>query len=196
MMKKGKQLSLAGIDGAGKTTQAKNLSHELQKRGYHVKISQQFETAMGRTCRKILSYTTDPYLRAFLFALDHYAARDKISDMLERYDFVISDRSLYCSIAYLIPRGLSESWVVSLYQYLPRPNLVILLDIPVKVALRRKPFDDLVPVKTADFLDQVGECYLSLAEKGYLTKVDGNLSEKEVTQEILELLVQKEMINI
>ena len=67
MMKRGKHLSLAGIDGAGKTTQTKNLSHELQKRSFHVKISQQFETVIGYTCRKILSHTVDPYLRAFLF---------------------------------------------------------------------------------------------------------------------------------
>ncbi|MGD2249402.1 MAG: dTMP kinase [Candidatus Methanofastidiosia archaeon] len=195
-MKKGKQLSFAGIDGAGKTTQAKNLSHELQKKGFHVVINHQFETEVGHTCRKILSHTIDPYLRAFLFALDHYAARDKIFSMLERYDLVISDRSFYCSIAYLIPRGLSKNWIVSLYQYLPRPDLVILLDIPVKVALKRKPFDDLVPVKTINFLDQVRECYLSLAEKESFIKIDGNLSEKEITQKILKILIQKEVIKI
>lgn len=187
---KGKYISLVGIDGAGKTTQAGNLSCELRKKNYNVDIYRQFETTIGQQCKEILSSTTDPYLRAFLFALAHYAAKDKILNSLEDNDFVISDRSPYCAVAYLVPQGIPEGWVLSLYQYLAKPDIVIFLDVPVDIAVKRKPFDDLIPVKTLDFLDQVRRSYLKLVEKGYLLKINGNLTEKEVTEEILQLLME------
>ena len=192
-MGKSRYISLVGIDGAGKTTQIRNVSRELRKRGHQVSSHQQFKTGLGLKCREVLSTTFDPYLRAFLFALDHYAARERILGLLEKNDFVISDRSFYCSVAYLSPRGISEAWVLSLYRYLPKPDTVILLDIPIEVAAERKPLDELVPVKNMDFLCQVREYYLELAGKGFLIRVDGNMPEEEVTHTILQLLTKREL---
>lgn len=188
-MKRGKLISFSGIDGSGKTTQVGNLSYVLQKMGYSVKTVGQFETPVGQKCREILSTEFDPYVRAFLFALDHYAAWEKTSAFLLENDFVIIDRSLFCAIAYSVPRGLTEDWILSLYEYLPRPDMAILLDVPIEIALERKSFDSLVPEKTPDFLSRVRNYYLCLAKRGWLSLVNGNLSVGEVTEHIMQLLV-------
>ena len=52
-------------------------------------------------------------------------------------DFIILDRYYYSSIAYQGALGLDEEWIEKINSYFPKPDLTILLDLPVEIALYR-----------------------------------------------------------
>jgi len=169
---------LEGIDGAGKSTQARLLAKWFENRGYDVVLTKEpTDTPFGKLIRKLVltggkegiidGAKISHEAEALLFAADRAEHVDKlIRPSLAAGKVVISDRYFYSSLAYQWARGLDLEWLIDLNRFAVRPNLVILLDLPVRESMKRlrsrkikSEFD-----KILELQKKVRENYLRLAE--------------------------------
>jgi len=170
---------LEGIDGAGKSTQAKLLKLWFEEKGYEVVLTKEpTDTPFGKLIRKLVltggregiidGAKISHEAEALLFAADRAEHVDKlIKPALESGKVVISDRYFYSSLAYQWARGLDLEWLIDLNRFAVRPDLVLLLDLPVKESMKRirtrsikTEFDKIVELQK-----RVRENYLKLAER-------------------------------
>ena len=142
----GRFISLEGVDGSGKSTQASMLADALRERGHDVvAVREPGGTALGEDIRDIVlgPDAMSPWAEALLFA----AARaqlvtDVLRPALEAGKWVVADRFLDSSLAYQgTARGLGIDQVVQVNA--PgigdcMPDLTIVLDIVPSSASDRR----------------------------------------------------------
>ncbi len=187
MVKKGFFICIEGLDGCGKTTQAKLLVRKL-KSGYDAVYTAE------PSCGKIGSFIKEHYLHvenrgsifveALLFAADRLEHIEiEVAPALDEGKLVVSDRYVYSSLAYQGAAGLDLNWIERLNAYARRPDFAILIDVePETVVQRLKPRRSVMENLTTQ--RKVREVYLRFVEKGELFRIDGNKSREEVATEI------------
>ncbi|MBQ7643557.1 MAG: dTMP kinase [Spirochaetales bacterium] len=183
---------LEGLDGAGTTTQLKNLEAYMQDKGLPV-----FRTAeptiyeTGRFIRRVLSgeVKVPQSTIAYLFAAD----RDNhinnpeygIISHLQKGEVVISDRYFFSSFAYQ-SIGFDPDAVMMLNSRFPYPELVLYVDTPVEDCISRidSRGSDKEIYEKQDYQTKVRENYekffSNLPEGCRLIRVDGTLSREEI----------------
>jgi dTMP kinase len=195
---------LEGIDGAGKSTQAKLLKVWFEERGYEVVLTKEpTDTAFGRLIRRLVltggkegiidGAKISHEAEALLFAADRAEHVDKlIKPSLEAGKIVISDRYFYSSLAYQWARGLDLEWLIDLNRFAVRPDLVVLLDLPVKESMKRlrsrsikSEFD-----KIYELQRRVRENYLKLAERFPEIKIVNALEDVDSVHRQIVALVE------
>lgn len=170
-------ISIEGIDGVGKSTQADLLEQFLTSQGH--KVLRTFEpgdSEVGIEIRKILLHHRGelaPRAEAALFAADraHHVA-SMIRPALERGEIVITDRYFDSSVAYQgAGRELAMDEVRDLSLWAVGgllPNLTILLDLPADVARSRRNSTGTAPDRLEsekiDFFERARQAYLELAK--------------------------------
>jgi len=183
-----------GIDGTGTTTQIKKLVKEFEKHGIRaIDTMEPTESEIGKLINSFLSQKlefSEPTI-ARLFACDrceHIYGKNGILDLLKEKNIVLSDRYLFSSLAYQ-GRGKMLELTQSQNKDFPLPEVLFLLDIPVKKAIDRINMrgDTRERYEKVDFLNFVRENYLKIIEE-YKQKeplmsiriVDASSSEEEV----------------
>jgi dTMP kinase len=188
-------ITLEGLDGSGKTTQATLLRARLEADGAEVVLTREpGGTHLGEEIRNLVLHGGDvtPWAEAALYA----AARaqhveELIRPALERGATVICDRYLDSSVAYQgIARGLGLERVLDLNLNAVGgllPDRTILLEIGVGAAAARMGGDlDRIEREGDDFRARVAVAYRDLAERfpeRYLT-VDGTAAPEAIAEEI------------
>ncbi len=170
-------VTLEGIDGSGKTTQALQLAEALAKKSYVVVYTREpGGTKLAEFIRTILLDVRNAELcaRAELFL--YLAARAQhveqiIKPALSDGKIVVSDRFSDSSVAYQgCGRALGENEVAHLTDFAAAhisPSLTFLLDLPVEAALARmktagRNFDRMENEKV-DFMHTIRHAYLRIA---------------------------------
>ena len=132
-------IAIEGIDGAGKTTIAKFLRDELEKRSYSVVLLK--EPTDGEHGRKIKEAEKrfEPEEELKLFLLDRKEDVERnILPALKNGKVVIMDRYYISSMAYQGARGLDMYEIQKVNEEIaPKPDLVIILDVSPHEGLRR-----------------------------------------------------------
>ena len=200
----GRFVTFEGLDGAGKTTQVRAVADALRGRGIDVMITREpGGTPLGERLRELL-LADEPLipevelLLLFAARADHLESR--IRPALVRGAWVLCDRFTDASYAYQgggrgIPVeriAILESWV----QLGLRPDLTILLDLPVEVSLARisgRRFHetrDRFEREHLEFFERVREGYLARCRQrpDRYRRIDGALEIPGVTRAILEAL--------
>jgi dTMP kinase len=176
---RGLYIALEGPEGAGKTTQLRRLAARLRAAGLEVvEVREPGGTAVGELLRSILEDpahgTLTPEAEALLFAAARaQLLREVVGPALEQGRTVLSDRSVYASLAYQgFGRGLGLEAVWSVNHLATGgllPDLVILLDLPVEEGLRRDTrkasAGDRIAREDVAFHRRVREGYLSLSRE-------------------------------
>ena len=175
-MERGKFIVFEGIDGSGKSTQAKKLKEYLEGIGkVCVSTFEPTYNQIGDFLHKILSGSekADPRVIATLFAadrLDHILnSAYGIKKMLDDGKYVICDRYYLSSFAYQ-GSEVSLPWVIELNREARaelKPDITILVDIPPEVSLERikKGRESFEIYENLQRLTSVRENYLALCEK-------------------------------
>jgi dTMP kinase len=133
-LKKGLLIVLEGIDGSGKTTQARLLAGALRRAGLEaLSFREPTRGRWGREIRKKArrpdSLTPEEELTLFLKDREEDVARN-ILPSLRRKKAVILDRYYFSTIAYQGAKGLSRERIRRLNEkFAPRPDLVFVLDV-------------------------------------------------------------------
>lgn len=166
-------VALEGIDGAGKTSVSTALALLLEEAGHEVmRVREPGGTAVGEGLRQILldGPPVAPWAEALMFA----AARaqlvtEVIRPALDRGAWVLSDRSVYSSLAYQgAGRGLGVDRVRRINQ--PGlegtwPEVVVLLAVSPQKGLARQARPDRIGSQGLPFLQAVAEGFAGLAEE-------------------------------
>jgi dTMP kinase len=131
-------VSLEGIEGAGKSTQARLLADELRARGDRVVVSREpGGTAFGRALRGMLldpaAEPLAPLAELFLYLADRAQhVREVVAPALERGECLICDRFADATVAYQgYGRGLEPAFIAGASERAAAgivPDLTILLD--------------------------------------------------------------------
>jgi dTMP kinase len=194
-------IAIEGIDGSGKSTVAERLASLVRDTGAEVVLTREpGGTEIGERIRQLLldahSAGMSPETEALLFAAaraQHVA--EVIKPALERCAVVIIDRYVDSSLAYQWGgRGLQRDDVESIQRVAiggVTPDLKLLLDIPVELALRRR-FNEADTTNRLDkeavqFHHRVRAAYLSLAdgEERRWRVIDASRSPDQVLCEVI-----------
>jgi dTMP kinase len=164
-------LAIEGGEGAGKTTVGTLLAQALTERGEHVvSVREPGSTDLGQEIRRLLLHWQDmtPWAEAMLYAAQRaQVVAAMVAPALARGDFVISDRSLYSSLAYQgAARGLGIGPVRIVNELAVGgvlPDLVVVLMVDTRTGLSRQGDPDRIGGESHDFHQNVLDGYRDLA---------------------------------
>ncbi|ULJ70335.1 dTMP kinase [Wielerella bovis] len=197
-----KFLTLDGIDGAGKTTQLNVIRAWFEARGLPVLFTREpGGTPLGERLREILlAPETQVSLRTetlMMFAARCQHLEDVILPALKNGVNVVSDRFTDATFAYQGGgRGLPDADIAVLERWVQgslKPDLTILLDVPLEVSLARIESSrekDRFEQEQADFFRRVRDVYLqraAAAPERYVV-VNSNREKADVKVEIETVL--------
>ncbi|MDR0283387.1 MAG: dTMP kinase [Propionibacteriaceae bacterium] len=191
----GRFIVFEGGDGAGKSTQSARLADWLSQAGYPVKTTfEPGDTPVGARVREIVLHTDwdlDPRAEALLYAVDkaqHVA--EVVRPALAAGEIVICDRYVDSTIAYQgagRALGLDEITRLAWWSVAGlRPDLTVLMDVPVDQGLARTGEPDRMESQGTDFHQRVRDHFLGLAAADparYLV-VNGGDPKDQVTETI------------
>jgi len=200
-------IAIEGIDGSGKSTQAKNIAKRLEAEGHKVYLTfEPTDMRIGKMIRSILGgkEKADEKVIAALFAadrLDHllHETQGILKKLAEGY-IVITDRYYFSSYAYH-GAHLDMDWVIASNQMaanILKPTVNVFVDVSPEVAMKRINANrETVEIyETLDNLKAVQSQYLRAFEKlqheEKIVKVNGDETPENVTEAMLEV-IQKEL---
>ncbi|MBK7876593.1 MAG: dTMP kinase [Planctomycetes bacterium] len=187
---------LDGIDGCGKSTQARRLATELERRTgrrtHHLR--EPGSTSLGESLRALLlsrEHRPTARVETLLFAAARAQMLDELVEpALARGEHVVCERFHPSTFAYqAVAGGLDEDLVLGLlhgFAGAPRPDLVLLLDLSVDAAsARRGAATDRIEDKGAAFQERVAAGYRRYAEKvGGSIVLRADRGEDEVARDV------------
>ncbi len=193
MSKKGVFICIEGLDGSGKSTQAKLLTKKLNKAGYNaIYTAEPSQGKIGKFIRKRLfeQKRMPTSAEALLFAADRIEhVQNEVAPALIEGKIVVSDRYVYSSLAYQGSAGLSLDWIEAVNANAKRPDLCILIDVEPSVVLKRLKRKKTVMEKL-ETQQKVRNIYLTYVEKGELLRIDGGKSKPEVLEALYVQVVE------
>ncbi|HEX2421043.1 MAG TPA: dTMP kinase [Acidimicrobiia bacterium] len=194
-------LALEGGEGAGKTTVAALLQDLLEERGERVTLVREpGGTELGDAIRMLVLHSIDmtPWAEAMLFAAQRaQLVAEIVAPALERGDIVVSDRSLYSSLAYqsggrgLVLEDVLAANLLAVGRLVP--ELVVVLGVDPEVGRSRQEVPDRIGREHDQFQKRVANAYRRLAEAdpGRVTIVPAGDNPEAVAKGILELIDQR-----
>lgn len=203
-------ITIEGIEGCGKTTQAKKLFEWLSSFNIPSILTRDpGSTEAGDRIRELLldgSLRLDEKTEVFLYlAARATLVEEVLSPALSQKKVVVLDRFADSFFAYQgYGRGIDLDWLKRLNEWATGgliPDLTIVLDIPVEIGFERirkttsQTFDR-IESEDEEFHRQVRQGFLSLAESEpeRMKVIDASRSEEQVFEEIKQLVLP--IINI
>ncbi len=195
-MNNGIFVTIEGIDGSGKTTQARFLKEYFEDEGLDVVFTKEpGGTLLGKRIRKILlTEEMNPTSEFLLFASDRREHIQKlILPSLKAGKVVISDRFHDSSVAYQgYGRGVSLDFINCVHREILGsllPDITILVDVFPQVGLSRLRDIDRIERAGLKFQEKVRNGYLKLAKQNQrFFIVDGIGTKENVRDEIIRIV--------
>lgn len=203
----GKLIVIEGIDGVGKTTQAKRLTRKISKSLYIHDISSNETGTFGTCLNEILKFEPlSPLTEQLLIAASRCRNIEKVLKPLRNGQTVIADRFVWSSLVYSNrsldhePEMVKIVWQLhNLIRQKLEPDITIVLDLSPKEILdrlknREEPLDRYENVKL-NKLQYRRRLYNSLAmshSNVFLVSAQGD--EDEVHERIIDLLSEQDLI--
>ena len=183
MSKKGVFICIEGLDGSGKTTQARILTERLFKSHNAVYTAEPSHGTTGTFIRECCLYEEKRLptaAEALLFAADRVEhVENEIRPALAEGKLVICDRYIYSSLAYQGSEGLSLAWIKKINSCALQPDFAVFIDVPPECVLERLHRKKSV-METLETQRKVREVYLNFVRAGELFSIDGDKPMGEV----------------
>ena len=194
MKDQGKLIVIEGIDGTGKSTQATLLAEALRAKGHDV--VQSHEPTDGPWGKKLRESATtgrlsiENELEYFLKDRQQHV-EELISPTVQRGGIVILDRYYFSSMAYQGARGIDPAQIRAENEaFAPQPDLLVILDLDVDVALKRIGVRDgeANEFEKKENLQFCRDLFLSLSEEPFVVVIDAQADIDSVHQAITAAL--------
>ena len=194
-------ITFEGIEGSGKSTQAKLLQEFLELKGYRVTLTREPGWgAMGKLIRRMLleerEMVLDPMAELCLFCADRAQhVKELILPNLKEGELVICDRFYDSTIVY---QGYARRLDLALVKKLAKasalglePELTILLNIPVEKGLSRLgDGKNKLDEEPLDFHERVRQGYMLIAKsEPHRVKIFNAAKDIKVLQDEIRILV-------
>jgi dTMP kinase len=190
-LKKGVLIVFEGIDGAGKSTQARLLYERLTKAQFNAELSKEpTEGRWGKKLRKLIEEgrgEVSPQEELELFIKDRFQhVEEIINPGLENNKIIILDRYYFSTIAYQGALGVDPREIEKKNsEFAPAPNLLFLIEIPPAAGIRRikesrgKETDSF---ERESYLLRVGQIFQSL-DRPFLYRLSGEESVQKLSDQ-------------
>ena len=186
-------VNLEGIDGCGKSTQSKLLREKLEGEGEKVIILKEpTKRPHGQKLWDVLhgkrKASNEEILE--LFVLDRKQhVEEKIQPALDDGTVILMDRYYYSSMAYQVAGGIDVEEIREKHVFAPKPDVVLIFDLPVSVALERvKGHSDADEFEKDEHLEKVREAYLDLENDPLVRIVDATGTPEEIFEDVWRLV--------
>ena len=193
MAEKGVFICIEGLDGCGKTTQAKLLAKKLAQSYNSVYTSEPSRGNIGTFIRKRCLYgekRLSTIVEALLFAADRFEhVENEIRPALREGRLVISDRYVYSSLAYQGAAGLSLEWIRTVNEHALKPDLAVFIDVKLETLMNRLKSKRSV-MENIGTLEKARDIYLKFVAKGELIRIDGNRAKDEVAETLSKVVLK------
>jgi dTMP kinase len=186
-------LVLEGIDGAGKSEQARALAEWLRARGEEVVLTREptggeWGLRYRRFARGELELSPDEVLRCFVLDRREHVAK-LVRPALARGAVVVCDRYVASTLAYQAAQGIDRGVLRARLdaEDFPSPDATLWLRLPVSVALARLGQSANERFERTDFLARVDAEYARLG----LIEIDAS-----GTREAVQAAIRRELAPI
>jgi dTMP kinase len=190
LQKRGAFIVIEGLDGSGKTTQARLLVQKLRSSHNAVYTTEPSRGKIGsfiRECCLFEEKRLDSATEALLFAADRIEhIQNEVVPALNKGLLVISDRYLYSSLAYQGSTGLSLEWIEAINKHALKPDLAVFIDVAPETVMQRLNRKKSV-METLETQRQVREVYLKFVANDDMVRIDGD----ELVAELSEALYSR-----
>lgn len=192
MAKKGVFICIEGLDGCGKTTQAKLLVARLRQQYDAVYTAEPSDGKIGSFIRRSYLYSErriSHVAEALLFAADRVDHLEReVLPALRKGQVVVSDRYVYSSMAYQGAAGLDLGWIKKINEYAIRPDLAFFIDVTPEVVMQRLRRRRTV-MENLSTQQHVREVYLKFVNEGILVRIDGEQTKEAVANALLAVVL-------
>lgn len=197
----GRYIAFEGIDGAGKSTVAEAVAEELRTDGLNVvTVREPGGTPVGEAIREILLHSHEdlvPWAEALLFAASRaQLAAQTVAPLLAAGAWVLTDRSVYSSLAYQgggrglgldIVRSVNAAGLDGVW-----PDLVVVLELDAKTGLAREEETDRIGREGLELQERVAAAYREVAAADSdVVFVDGSRTIPEVVRDSLAVIRER-----
>lgn len=190
-MGRGYFICVEGLDGSGKTTQARLLVKRLNKTCRAVYTAEPSAGDIGKFIKKRylqVEKRCSAVVETLLFAADRVEhLTNEVLSALDEGKTVVSDRYVFSSLAYQGAAGLDLDWIEKVNAQAVCPDLAIFIDVEPETVVRRLKRKKSVMENLQTQL-RVREVYLKYVERDRLVRVDGNKSKREVARDLFNLV--------
>lgn len=194
-------IAFEGIEGAGKSTVAEHIAERLGSNGVPVlRVREPGGTPAGEQIRQVLLHfegEVSPWTEALLFAAARsQLAAGPITEALDAGSWVLSDRSVYSSLAY---QGAARSLGIDLVKTVNQiglagvwPDFVVLLRLDVASGLERQSIADRIGGEDVALHHDVAAAFdeLADAEPDRFIVIDAKRPIPDVVDAVWEALIE------
>ena len=192
-IKRGLLIAFEGLDRSGKSSQIAHAASYLKKRLNTKNVSEMRfpnrESVTGKTIDLVLQDKLKMPKKALhlLFSANRWEEEENILQAVNKDSGVIlMDRYCYSGVAYSLSGGLDKDWCISADRGLPRPDLVIFLDVKPEETAKRSGFGEEIYEKL-EFQKKVYSNFMSLKEENWVL-VNANRDVGAISAEIEQIL--------
>jgi dTMP kinase len=203
-----KFITFEGIDGCGKSTQARLLLDHMNNTGVEtILVREPGGTNISESIREILLHSSSSQMGDRTESLLMTASRaqltqEVIAPNIDQGKFVIADRYSDSTLAYQGGgRNLDIEWLIELNNYATftlLPDITFFVDIRPEEALRRKDSDkDRIEGEGIELQTRVRKTYQILAERfnDRYVIIDGYAEKGDIHQKVLNEMKRRKFIS-
>ena len=203
-----KFITFEGIDGCGKSTQARLLLDHMIDSGVEtILVREPGGTNISESIREILLHSSTSQMGDRTESLLMTASRAQLTQEvivpnLDQGKFVIADRYSDSTLAYQGGgRNLDIEWLIELNNYATftlLPDITFFVDIRPEEALRRQDSDkDRIEGEGSEFQTRVRKTYQILAERfnDRYVIIDGYAEKGDIHQKVLNEMKRRKFIS-
>ena len=203
-----KFITFEGIDGCGKSTQARLLLDHMNNTGVEtILVREPGGTNISESIREILLHNSSSQMGDRTESLLMTASRAQLTQEviipnIDQGKFVIADRYSDSTLAYQGGgRNLDIEWLIELNNYATftlLPDITFFVDIRPEEALRRQDSDkDRIEGEGIEFQTRVRKTYQILAERfnDRYVIIDGYAEKGDIHQKVLNEMKRRKFIS-
>jgi len=203
-----KFITFEGIDGCGKSTQARLLLDHMNNTGVEtILVREPGGTNISESIREILLHSSSSQMGDRTESLLMTASRAQLTQEviipnMDQGKFVIADRYSDSTLAYQGGgRNLDIEWLIELNNYATftlLPDITFFVDIRPEEALRRQDSDkDRIEGEGIEFQTRVRKTYQILAERfnDRYVIIDGYAEKGDIHQKVLNEMKRRKFIS-
>lgn len=187
---------IEGIDGTGKSTQAKMLRDALESAGHKVILDREpSDGPYGKILRD--SATTGRLSAQEELDLFHQDRKHHLDEVilpaLRRDEIVILDRYYFSTMAYQGQRGFDPEEIRKTnLSFAPNPDILFILDLPVDQARERIGVrgDTTNEFEKHDALQYCRDTFLGVSNEAFAHVIDSSQSIQNIHQQMLDISLE------